>query len=292
MTFKKKLLGTVISMAVSAGMTSAVNAQQIAPQDLSKISLSGASANVKRSSGLYIVQMKKEPGITYAEEIGELIPNQQLVASKGNQYAANSKQLRRYTNQLKRQQNNIASKAGGVKIIHNFVHSFNGFSAKLTPAQVKALRANPNVANVWEDELVKVDTANTPAFLGLTGANGQHTLGIKGDDIIVGVLDTGITPENPSFADDGSYSDPSQIGWNGTCDAGEEAQEGTFSCNNKLIGARYFNETFSSVYDIQYGLGEFESPRDADGHGSHTSSTAAGNEGVSAMMNGTEIGVT
>ena len=291
MTFKKKLLGTVISMAVSAGMTTVVNAQQIAPQDLSKISLSEASANVKRSSGLYIVQMKKEPGITYAEEIGELIPHRQLVASKGNQYSAKSKKLRRYTNQLKRQQRSVASRSGSVKIIHNYVHSFNGFSAKLTPAQVKALRANPNVANVWEDQLVKVDTASTPEFLGLTGPDGQHTLGIKGDDIVVGVLDTGITPENPSFADDGTYSDPSDIGWSGACDTGEEAQEGTFTCNNKLIGARYFNETFSSVYDIQYGLGEFESPRDADGHGSHTASTAAGNEGVPAIMNGTEIGV-
>ena len=132
---------------------------------------------------------------------------------RDSQYSAKSNRLRRYTNQLKRQQTIVANRSGRVKIIHNYVHSFNGFSAKLTPAQVKALRANPNVANVWEDQLVKVDTASTPEFLGLTGPDGQHTLGIKGDDIVVGVLDTGITPENPSFADDGTYSDPSAVSY-------------------------------------------------------------------------------
>ncbi|MDO6475998.1 S8 family serine peptidase [Alteromonas sp. 1_MG-2023] len=291
MTFKKKLLGTMVSMAVTAGMTTTVTAQQIPAQDLTKFSVSGNQANVKKGSGVYIIQMKQAPGITYAEEIGELIPNKQHVASRGNQYASDTKQIRNYTSKLKRNQRAAAAAVGNVKIIHNYVHSFNGFSAKLTPAQAKALRANPEVASVWEDQMVKVDTANTPEFLGLTGAGGQHTLGIKGEDVIVGILDTGITPENPSFADDGSYSDPADIGWQGACDTGEEAQAGTFACNNKLIGARFFPETFQSVYDIQTELGEFMSPRDADGHGSHTASTAAGNEGVSAVMNGTEIGV-
>lgn len=291
MTFKKKLLGTMISMAVTAGMSTAANAQQVFPQDLSKLSATGSSVNVKKGTGLYIVQMKGDPGIVYAEKIGELAPAKQLVASKGNQYAAESRRTHNYTTRLKAKQRSTAKAIGNVNIIHNYVHSFNGFSAKLTPAQVDALRANSDIVQVWEDKTFKPETSNTPAFLGLTGPGGQHSMGIKGEDVIVGVLDTGIAPENPSFADDGTYSDPSSIGWTGECDAGEEAEAGTFSCNNKLIGARFYNESFQTAYDIQTELGEFLSPRDADGHGSHTSSTAAGNEGVPAMKAGTQIGV-
>lgn len=289
MTFKKKLLGTMISMAVTAGLSSTVSAQQIFLQDVN-VTEAGSSLNAKKGTGVYIIQMKNSPGIAYAEEIGELIPKNQTIATTGNQYAADSKRVRRYTNELKRQQRNTASAVGGINIIHNYVHSFNGFSAKLTPAQVEALKANPDVVNVWEDIPFTVDTANTPDFLGLTGSGGQYGLGIKGEDVVVGILDTGITPENPSFADDGSYSDPTTFGWNGICDAGEETEAGTFSCNNKLIGARYYKDTFESVYDIQTDLGEFISPRDADGHGSHTASTAAGNEGVAAMKGGAQIG--
>ncbi|MBU2978979.1 S8 family serine peptidase [Alteromonas sp. C1M14] len=290
MTFKKKLLGTMVSMALSASLSTAVNAQQVFPENLGKFSTTATNVNVKKNSGLYIVQLKDAPGITYAEEIGELIPSKQMVTAHGNQYAADTRQVSQYVSELKRKQVSTAAAIGDIQIIHNYVHSFNGFSAKLTEEQAESLRANPDVVSVWQDELVKVDTANTPEFLGLTGPDGQHTLGIKGDDVIVGVLDTGITPENPSFADDGTYSDPSSIGWEGSCDAGEEAEEGTFSCNNKLIGARYFKDSFESVYEIQTSLGEFLSPRDADGHGSHTASTAAGNEGVPAVKNGTVIG--
>ncbi|MFW8590436.1 S8 family serine peptidase [Glaciecola sp. 2405UD65-10] len=130
--------------------------------------------------------------------------------------------------------------------------------------------------------------------MGLVNGSGTglHDLGVQGEDVIVGILDTGVTPEHPSYADDGSYSDPTTIGWTAedACDEGEEAAEGTFSCNNKLIGARYYGDSFSSVYDIRYDLGEFDSPRDADGHGNHTATTSAGNADVTATLSGVEIG--
>ena len=122
MTFKKKLLGTMVSMAVTAGMTTTVTAQQIPAQDLTKFSVSGNQANVKKGSGVYIIQMKQAPGITYAEEIGELIPNKQHVASRGNQYASDTKQIRNYTSKLKRNQRAAAAAVGNVKIIHNYIN--------------------------------------------------------------------------------------------------------------------------------------------------------------------------
>lgn len=53
-----------------------------------------------------------------------------------------------------------------------------------------------------------------------------------GEGVIIGVLDTGITPNHPSFRDHGMP--PPQAKWKGKCEF-----EGMAS-NNKLIGARTF----------------------------------------------------
>ncbi|GJV98035.1 subtilisin-like protease SBT1.2 [Tanacetum coccineum] len=70
---------------------------------------------------------------------------------------------------------------------------------------------------------------------------------------IIGVLDTGITPGHLSFHDKGMPPAPSR--WKGKCEVA--------ACNNKLIGIRNFVRGSSAV--------------DQQGHGTHTSSTAAGN---------------
>ncbi|KAK8945259.1 hypothetical protein KSP39_PZI007739 [Platanthera zijinensis] len=72
------------------------------------------------------------------------------------------------------------------------------------------------------------------------------------------MIDGGIWPESKSFDDTGFGPPPSK--WKGICDSNNN-----FTCNNKIIGARYYT-----------GEGEIPSPRDSFGHGTHTSSTAAG----------------
>ena len=42
-------------------------------------------------------------------------------------------------------------------------------------------------------------------FMGLTYPGGLWAKGFDGEDIVIGVIDTGIWPEHPSFQDDGSY---------------------------------------------------------------------------------------
>ncbi|KAK9168275.1 hypothetical protein Syun_000415 [Stephania yunnanensis] len=76
-------------------------------------------------------------------------------------------------------------------------------------------------------------------------------------DVIVGLIDSGIWPESESFSDEGFGPPPKK--WKGVCNGGAN-----FTCNNKIIGARYYTDDENNA-------------RDTVGHGSHTASTAAGN---------------
>lgn len=306
MKFKKYLL----AVAVSGALGSANATDHAVQVDASKFTATGSAPTISKSTGLYIVKMKGSSAISKAVSTGELVPDTSLTNKMGNQYNPASKTVIRHVNSIKDRQASVASTVGVSSLLHQYAHTFNGFSARLTPSQVASLRSHPDVAAVYEDELHQVQTMNTPEFLGLTGEGGQHTLGIKGEDVIVGILDTGIWPEHPSFSEDPEVDElaygPAPERWTGTCNTGSVGEfidgEGNivyndetvtpdeFTCNNKLIGASYFGSTFSSVYEIQFGLGEFASPRDADSHGSHTASTAAGNEGVTATLEGVDIG--
>ena len=82
----------------------------------------------------------------------------------------------------------------------------------------------------------------------------NHSVSGFGDGVIIGVVDTGVFPYHPSFSGDGTPPPPAR--WKGRCDFNGSA------CNNKLIGARSFESN--------------PSPLDKAGHGTHTSSTAAG----------------
>ncbi|MBO0843304.1 MAG: S8 family serine peptidase, partial [Nocardioides sp.] len=123
-------------------------------------------------------------------------------------------------------------------------------------------------------------------FLGLTGKGEAYDEGIDGSGVLVGVVDTGIWPEHPSFADDGSYPEAPDLGPN-SCQFGNSAanpDDAAFTCNNKLVGAR--DET--ATYRSQVGADpdEFQSARDDEGHGTHTASTTAGDSNVKAYIGG------
>ncbi|KAM6578091.1 hypothetical protein CsatB_029928 [Cannabis sativa] len=92
-------------------------------------------------------------------------------------------------------------------------------------------------------------------------------------DTIVGVIDTGIWPESESFSDEGFGPPPKK--WKGACQGGKN-----FTCNNKIIGARYYPS-----------VTEDESARDSEGHGSHTASTAAGNNVKNVSFYGLKEGI-
>ncbi|XP_040987387.1 cucumisin-like [Juglans microcarpa x Juglans regia] len=154
-------------------------------------------------------------------------------------------------------------------LIYSYGKSFNGFAAKLTDDEVAKLSEMEGVISVFPDRKLKLHTTRSWDFMGVTKPKrGSPQEG----DVIIGLLDTGIWPESESFSDEGLSPPPSK--WKGEC------QGANFTCNNKIIGARYYNSD-NSDDDT-----DFKSPRDSEGHGTHTSSTAAGREVVGASYFG------
>ncbi|CAM9003049.1 unnamed protein product [Rhodiola kirilowii] len=125
------------------------------------------------------------------------------------------------------------------------------------------------VVSVFPSEKKQLHTTRSWDFMGLTQSNKRSNLE---SDIIIGVLDTGVWPESASFDDKGFGPPPAK--WKGTCQSSKN-----FTCNKKLIGAK--------AYHLG-GLpqGDVDSPRDTEGHGSHTASTAAGSSVVGASLYG------
>ncbi len=188
----------------------------------------------------------------------------------------------------------VAAGANRTDKIQSFTNAVNGFAATLTHDEAVSVASQDGVALVMADELHQIETDSSGKFLGLTGKKGAYASGVTGTDVIVGVIDTGIWPEHPSFADTG-YSDLGLVledtPENPLCNFGNTAQDPrdvAFTCNNKLIGARQMLGTYRAL--IGAFPGEFDSARDDNGHGTHTASTAAGNADVEASMYGEELG--
>lgn len=280
MTFQITTTKALLAIAISAACGVAgvhANPYEVSV-DTSKFRLVDEATSVAP----YIVQVRGKSGIEKASELGQLRPRNQNAVGQ-NRYNSASPAMQAYAQQLTRFHQQLAAQHTVSEVLYSYTHTFNGFSAQMSAEDARRLRNHPDVVGVWLDEAMQLDTTNTPEFLGLNDANGQHTLGVKGDDVVIGIVDTGIWPESASFADDGSYA--ALEGWEDACDVGEDD---TFFCNNKMVGARFFNSAFTSVYNLQPG--EFVSPRDADNHGSHVAATAAGNENVTATIAGANIG--
>ncbi len=172
----------------------------------------------------------------------------------------------------------------------------------MTLDQIEVLKARDDVIGVWEDELMQLTTNTSPDYLELTGGGDPWSKGYVGEDVIIGVLDSGIQPDHPSLADVPTPKKGNKgpkipfgappTGWTGTgCEFGNTAfnpLDAPFTCNNKLLKAESFGDTFKTFRTL--ATGEFDSARDSDGHGTHTATTAGGNNGVPADIDGVPMG--
>ncbi|WOL15431.1 hypothetical protein Cni_G24212 [Canna indica] len=173
------------------------------------------------------------------------------------------------------------------EILYAYDTVVHGFSARLTPAEARAMEGLPGVLGVLPETRYELHTTRTPEFLGLERSEGLVPQSNTESDIVVGVLDTGVWPERKSYNDAGLGPIPAS--WKGACEEGKDFKPAS-ACNRKLIGARSFSKGYEASMGPIDESKESKSPRDNDGHGTHTSSTAAGSAVPDANLLGYAAG--
>ncbi|MFJ6003003.1 S8 family serine peptidase [Arthrobacter sp. NPDC092385] len=264
-------------------------------------------------AGKYIVVLADKPVATYEGGVEGIAPTK---PEKGAKLDAEADNVRQYSQFLETRQQEVAAEKD-VEIKRTYTAAINGFAADLSADQAIELAKSDEVL------LVAPDVENAPDyssidFLGLDGGKGiwKSQFGGKknaGAGTVVGVIDTGYSPDNPFFA--GKKVKPLKgnqqpvVGepylnaagkiamlksdgstFIGECQVGE-GFDGSL-CNSKVLSARYFAESFlASVPEDKRAPQEVISPVDIDNHGTHTASTAAGNSDVTQTVDGRDFGV-
>lgn len=246
-------------------------------------SLASAQAGAAPATDRYIVQLADPPLASYRGGIAGLAATNPAAigAVKLDPTSAASKA---YVEYLGGKQSAVltalATALGRTATpIHKYRYAYNGFAVSLTAAEADTLRSLSGVAGVQKDYVRQLQTDAGPTWIGAPGIWDGSATGAfgptKGENVVVGVIDTGINHDHPSFADVGgdSYNHRNSRGhFYGLCDP----LTGKPFCNDKLIGVWDFTGT---------------TPLDDNQHGSHTASTAAGNS-LSASLRAPTITVT
>ncbi len=245
-----------------------------------KLQLEPATAEVSvpnplkgATEGVFIVRLAAEPLATYRGGVANLQPTSPDVTGAPRLDVA-SEASRAYVDYLEASQATFVARmektlGHEADVRFTYQNSLNGVAVWLTPQEAARVARLPGVSSVRQEIIEQINTDVGPTFIGAPGLWGGATSceegGYCGEGVIVGVLDSGIAPNNSSFAATGGdgYVHTNPLGsYVGVCDAGDPDYDPTFTCNDKLIGARDYTSTDAF---------------DDDGHGSHTASTAAGN---------------
>ncbi|MDI3329410.1 MAG: S8 family serine peptidase [Micrococcus sp.] len=261
--------------------------------------------------GKYFVVLKDDPALTYTGGEAGLAPT---AAPKGR-FNPNSAHVRKYEQFLAGKQEKVAA-AEDIEVDQSFSVALNAFTADLTAEQALDLSRHPDVLGVAENTQAAPDYSSVE-FLGLPGKKGTWKNTYKGVEnagkgVVVGVIDTGYFPDQdmlagepvkrlpadskptvgePYLTADGGIAMLKSDGttFQGACEPGQDFTGD--ECNSKVLSARYYSEDFERYVPAdKRDPNERLSPIDIVSHGTHTATTAAGNDGVDQVMAGGDYG--
>ena len=274
-----------------------VGAQQTGDEfDFSNLDWSTAKLNAEQpyaiadfsasDNGVYIVRLSDAPVASYTGGLNGLSATAPR-SSGAVKLDVNSPAAKAYAGYLEDAQAQFLASAEGsvgrkLTVRHQYLWALNGMALEMSHREAKQLAAMPGVVSVEADTAHAIATDVGPTWIGAPGVwdgSGTGVAGTMGEGVIVGIMDTGINMDHPSFAEVGgdgyAHTNPNCAGvFLGWCDPINPNYDASYACNDKLIGAWDYADA---------SWGEVLGPEDVDGHGSHTSSTTAGNV-VSATL--------
>lgn len=207
----------------------------------------------------YIIRFA-EPGLLYntGQQRGYAATAPQALGQR--KLDANTPDALSYRQLLKSQQDAYVQAintkiARTVKVSHNYDVTMSGIAALLHPSEVAAIRSINGVASVELAGEFYLNTDAGPNWIGApsvwAGTSTPNNVPTRGQGVVVGVFDSGVNMDHPSFGNDASC--------------------GFSAANPKLVAAK----------DCEQANCVGGNPEDngagSVGHGVHTASTAAGN---------------
>ncbi len=223
----------------------------------------------------YIVELNSKPIIQIKRESAPALNGIATTQSKSSVMSSSAMQaaIAQAETSQKLMRNDIKfemiKRAKDTKILAEYDYLLNGVAVQ-TSLSLEQLRALPNVKAAHPVEMfqAKLDRA-LPIIKAMESWEKIGGQSMAGKGMRIAVIDSGISPDNPMFNDEGMTA-PATRPDDDYC-----ATTPSF-CNNKLIVARMYPPS-----DIDYNeTGEFESPKALSGHGSHVAGIATGREAI------------
>ena len=237
----------------------------------------GELGDIKAEKSIYFVLLQDPPLAMYRGGIQDLAATSAEI--RGDRYLdREGPAAKAYLAYLETRQARFIARASyqlGRNLIaeDTYTHVLNGFAFSLSRTEASQLEDMPEVGHVEPESMGYLTTDAGPAWSGAEGLwNGSASptgQPVLGEGMIVGIVDTGINIDHPSFAaiDGLGYEHENPLGegeYLDFCNPSDNRYDPELKCNSKLIGLWSHPRVGGN-------------PEDENGHGSHTASIAAGN---------------
>jgi hypothetical protein len=274
-TRTNRVLGAVVGVLLGAAT--------LAVPTTATVQAAGPATGPTHSTrtGLYVVTLTGQPAAAHRS----------TRPAAGERFDRTDPAVVAYRARLRERQDRVIEAVGAPEVLYRYTTALNGFAAVLDGGQVKALRSRDDVLLV-ERSTTRRTASDDSRFLDLDRAGGawQKVGGARdaGRGVVVGVVDSGLWPDNPSFAGL-AQARPGQAkgvpGFHGACATAERWSPS--DCNGRVVSARWFVRGFGVD---RLASTEVLSPRDTTGHGSHAASVVAGARDVQVSVDGQRFG--
>lgn len=228
----------------------------------------------------YFVRLIDSPVALYNGEV-EGFKATNLEKTHAQKLDVKSAEVKSYRSYLERQQASFITKAkavvGELNVQQKTTLAFNGMVVEMSQSDAIKLAKVPGVAHIKRETLRYVQTDAGPSIIKAPAIWSGDATGVatKGEGMIVGIIDTGVNTDHPSFADKGGDGYDHTNPWGENNYSGDCKADFPELCNDKLIGVHSWPEV-TKLY-LDYDVTVPANGEDHNGHGSHTASTSAGN---------------